>query len=188
MTSSYSNIQVLSRDGEAVRRAVEKRGMGTCKILGRPDSGWTAVYAFMTEGDYPHLRDCAQQLSEELNATALGLMVENGELFRYALYDCGKLLDEYCSNPGYPFEKKAATGGSATVFLKYCVQGTTKSAIRQILHPANTAGSEEFGEAERKTAGDKMALNLAPLLGIPRSQMCTGYNYLKWAGVGKKEQ
>lgn len=188
MTSSYTNIQVLSPDAEAVHRAVDKRELGTCKILGRPDSAWIAVYAFMTEGNYPYLRDYAQQLSEELNTTAFGFMVESGELFRYVIYGCGKLLDEYCSNPGHPFEKRTATGGNAEVLLKSCVKGTTKTAVKQILHPANTADDESLSEAKTKFAAEKMALNLAPLLGIPRSQMCTGYNYLKWAGVGKKEQ
>lgn len=185
MTSSYTNIQVLARDAGVVRDAVDKRKLGSCKILGRPDSSWIGVYAFMTEGEYAYLRDYAQQLSEELNTSALGFMVESGELFKYVFYENGKLLDEYSSNSGYPMEKKAATGGDVTTLLKCCVKGTTKTMLKNILHPSKSSSAEPWSESERKVLGDKMAQNLAPLFGIPRSQMCTGYNYLKWAGVGK---
>lgn len=181
MTSSYTNIQVLASDAEAVRGAVDQRKLGICKIIGRPDSPWIGVYAFMTEGDYPHLREWAEELSEQLNTAAFGFMVEGGELFKFALYEGGELIDEYCSNPGYPFESKSATGGDVTILIRFGADGTTKAMLKRLLHAGKTAQTE----AERKVVADKLAQGLAPLIGIPRLQMCTGYNYLKRAGVGK---
>lgn len=188
MTSSYTNIQVLTQDAEQVRNAVDKRQLGSCKILGRPDSPWIGVYAFMTEGEYAYLCDFAQQLSEELNTYAIGIMVEGGESFKYALFQGGNPLDEYSSNPGFPFEKKAATGGDVEVLLQCCVKGTSKTTLKEILHPPKAAEDDNLSESQRTVVADKMAQSLAPMFGIPRSQMCTGYNYLKWAGVGKANE
>lgn len=179
--SSYTNLQVLSSDSAAVRVAIDVCGLGSSKMLARADVKWIGVYSFLTEGDSDYLKQSAQQVSKRLETAVFGFMVTGGEMLKYFLFDNDRLVDEYCSNPGYPHYSEHATGGDVAKILPYFRPGTKASELKRILHPPSFPATDE----ERQIAADKLVQKLAPLLAIPRAQLCTGYNYLKWAQAGR---
>ncbi|MGH9552385.1 MAG: hypothetical protein ACRD3W_23560, partial [Terriglobales bacterium] len=62
-----------------------------------------------------------------------------------------------------------------------CVARTSKKALKDLLHPAR----KELDEAASSAKGDRLMQQLAQHLGIPRVQVCVGYNHLKWAQAGR---
>lgn len=179
--SSYTNFQILSSDSAGVRVAIDVCGLGSAKMLARADVRWIGVYSFLTEGDSDYLKQTAQQLAKRLQSPVFAFMVTSGELFKYFLFDNDQAVDEYNSNPGHPHYVEHPAGGNVDKILPYLLPGTKKTSLKKLLHPASLPSTDE----EKRDAGDKLAQRLAPLLGVPRAQMCTGFNYLKWAQAGR---
>jgi hypothetical protein len=181
MSYSYSNLQIRSTDSAAVRRVIDLCNIGSAKILARAEVPWIGVYPFMTEGDYPYLKDVAQRVSAQLEVTVFGFMVPQAEEFCYVLWERGKFVDEFRSD-----NDDSAANGNANLLLKLCVDATEKSEIVEVLRKPITTQADSAGTGNSGAgAGDRTAIHLARLLGIPRAQMCTGYNHLKWAQAGR---
>ncbi|HEY9774398.1 MAG TPA: hypothetical protein V6C81_11405 [Planktothrix sp.] len=171
-------------DCAAIRRAIDLCDIGSAKILARPDVSWVGVYPFMTEGDYPYLKDVAQRVSAQLEATVFGFMVPQGAEFCYVLCENGRIVDEFrLQKDG----EGAGADGNADVLLEQCVSGTNKSDVEEALQKPLPVATEAVpaGANSGAGAGDKTAIRIAKLLGIPRAQLCTGYNHLKWAQAGR---
>ncbi len=147
-------------------------------MLAREEVKWVAVYPFMTEDDFDYLKQCADAVSRRLSLMVLGCMVPNGASFRYALYEKGELTDEYTWDPraNPPF-----VGGSPELLLPLAATGVKTKQLELLLHPA----ALPLNDTDLDVAGDRMAREFAELLAIPRAQLCTGFNYLKWAQAGR---
>jgi hypothetical protein len=172
---SYTNLQIKSSDPDAVRRAIELCNIGSAKMLARKDVEWIGVYPFMTEDDFSYLKETTEKMSAQLELPVFGFMVPRGEVFRFVLFDTGKMLDEYDSSPAID---PTARGGTTAILLRHCLNGTSADQLEELLRKPDTADSQAG-------FGDRTASGMARLLGIPRAQMCTGYNYLKWAQAGR---
>jgi hypothetical protein len=175
MDHSYTNLQIKSSDPDAVRRAIELCNIGSAKMLARKEVDWIGVYPFMTEDDFAYLKETALKMSAQLELPVFGFMVPRGEVFRFVLCDKGRMLDEYDSTPG---ADPSARGGTTAILLRHCLKGTSTEQLEELLHKPDTADCQAG-------FGDRTASAMAKVLGIPRAQMCTGYNHLKWAQAGR---
>jgi hypothetical protein len=175
LSDSYSNLQILTQDAEAVRHAIHVCDIGSAKVLARPDVKWVSVYPFLTEDDYGYLKVIAEKIAGNLHVPVFGFIVPRASEFRYALFQNDHLQDEYHLTAGP--SSLATTGGNIDLLLKLCATKQSKTAIRQILQPGQLENYDR--------AGDRMAQQFGELLAIPRAQLCTGYNHLKWAQAGR---
>lgn len=178
MSHSYTNLQIRTTDAGKVREAIDLCNLGSAKMLARAEVNWVAVYPFMTEDDFDYLKQCAEAVSRRLALVVFGCMVPDNASFRYVLCERGELSDEYSYDPraNPPF-----VGGKPDALLCVAAEGVKKKQLELLLHPTDLPTSEE----DLAIAGDRMAREFAEVLAIPRAQLCTGFNYLKWAQAGR---
>src|SRR5207244_3264077 len=74
-------------------------------LVGPALDGWVPIFP---SADLPEQLAVAQGLSEETRRPALVLNLHNGDVFYYWLFELGKLLDQYDSNPMYFGEPRTA--------------------------------------------------------------------------------
>jgi hypothetical protein len=127
----FESIQVRSEDRAAVLDALRRvlRSMGFVPVdpsslppyegpieeevehdvrrflVGPALDGWVPIFP---SADLPEQLAVAQGLSEETRSPALVLNLHNGDVFYYWLFELGKLLDQYDSNPMYFGEPRTA--------------------------------------------------------------------------------
>src|SRR5262245_45629482 len=102
MGSSYTNIQVRSKDQQAVIDAVQNADALPAYVSPVSSTGWVSVYPRSTEDqDDEDLKQIANQLSQNLNTGVFGLLVHDSDIFMYVLSENGTLKDQYDSDPGY---------------------------------------------------------------------------------------
>jgi len=178
LSYSYTNLQIKTGDPGRVREAIDLCNIGTAKMLARAEVSWVSVYPFMTEDDFAYLKECAERVSRRMALPVFGFMVPNGAVFRYILYEHGDLVDEYSYDPQ---AQELVSGGKVDAVLSLAKPGMKKSRLQQLLHPSQPPQTER----DREVAGDRLALQFAEILGIPRVQMCVGFNHLKWAQAGR---
>lgn len=175
---SYSNLQIKTSNAVAIRDALDICDIGSAKLLARSDSEWVSVYPFLTEDDFAYLKIVAEKISARLEVPVFGFLVPNAAEFKYVVYQNGRLLDEFHSLSATAGSKRTAKGGDPDLLLPFCKDGTKKQQLKMLLRPGQTSTPDQ-------KAGDRMAQQFAELLGIPRVQICTGFNHLKWAQAGR---
>ena len=80
------------------------------------------------------LQSAGTELSRILNAAVFSFVVEENDVFKYALFVNGDLIDQYNSWPAYPDSQNTLPdGGTAAAVLPYCIVGTTGDAISKVL-------------------------------------------------------
>jgi hypothetical protein len=163
---SYSNIQILGSDSDAVRLAIDVCDIGSSKLLARADSRWISVYPFLTEDDFSYLKLTADKLSNRLETTAIGFYSPDGVHLQFAISQRGCIIDEYKPDS----ESPPGTTPDIALLLQVCLRGTKSSDLKRLFASGST---------------DNLASQLAKYLGIPRANLCTGYNHLKWAQAGR---
>jgi hypothetical protein len=178
LSHSYTNLQIRTGNPDKVREAIDLCDIGSAKMLSRAEINWVGVYPFMTEDDFGYLKQCAEAVSRRMALPVFGCMVPNSGAFRYMLFEHGELSDEYSYDPR---DNPPFVGGKPEALLSLVVEGVKKKRLELLLHPAELPQSD----ADLAVAGDRMAREFAEVLGIPRAQMCTGFNYLKWAQAGR---
>jgi hypothetical protein len=106
-------------------------------------------------------------------------MVPRPSEFKYAVFENGLQLDEFQTKscPSDNAEMNSPIGGNADILQRYCIEPPDIEALKELLNGRTVPADER--------TGDRMASQFAELLGIPRAQVCTGYNYLKWAQAGR---
>ena len=178
MTASYSNLQIRTSDQAAVRMAIEALNLGSVKILARTQDNWIGIYPFLTEDDYAYLKDYAIRMSTHVKVPVFGFIVLESGTLQYVFCEKGAVLDEYSSNA---HAQEPASGGDIDRLLPLCKSGTSRSDLKKLLHISSHAPRKK----DSISSGDRIASGLANFLCIPRAQMCTGYNHLKWAQAGR---
>jgi hypothetical protein len=196
MGSSYTNLQVRSRDYERVVRSLEEASVLPVFLSQPCDRGWISVYPRVTESQDPDkLRSIAELLSRELETGVFGLLVHDSDLFWYILYENGRLTDEYESDPGYfdGEDDSPPSGGNMQAVVRYCLPGTTIKELAETFSkkPNRVVGAvkffwhlarKDFDKAFNSTSifrGDSLAANFAEKLGLNRERVSVGYKYIK---------
>ena len=142
---SFGSVHVQSDDLNAVARAVRQfvprlpgRSQGT--VVAPPRNGWIAVYDELCDREPALLRRLARELSDRMGAVVLLLGVEEGQTVRYALFERGRVVDEYLSVPEYhgplPPGDAIALAANPTVVAR--LTGADPAAVRAAARTAAT--------------------------------------------------
>lgn len=200
MGSTYTNIQVKTRDFDGVARCLQDRVVLPVYISRPCDKGWVSVYPRITDNQDPDaLKAICEMLSKEFETGVFGISVHDSNLFCYVLYENGKLSDDYESDPGYfDGEDLPPRGGNMQAVVKYCVPGITTKELTETFgkKPSRVVGAvkffwhltrKDFDKAIGSTSvfrGDSLAQSFGEKLGLLRERFCVGYKYIK---QGKNE-
>lgn len=128
-------------DDRALSEALKRRGVTRYRIV-PARHGWTALYEERaSQQDDSRIRDLASGLSADLNVAAIAFLVHDSDIACYWLFDKGRLLDDYNSDPDYFSEDydgpPSPSGGRPDVLLGYCRPGTRREKLAEILGEEN---------------------------------------------------
>jgi len=173
MGSFYTNVTLRTTDSVSVRHELTKRR--ATAYVSRLDADALVVFERDSEDQDPVvLRKLSAALSSALSCAALAVTNHDDSVLLYALFQNGKLVDEYNSAPDYFDEgdKGKGRGGDATLLTATLGVPGEASRIREIL--ALEGGTEDgvVFETDRHE-------QLVDALGLPHSAIATGYNYLE---------
>ena len=144
-------------------------------ILVGPPGRWIAVYDEATEGQDPKLLDAlATTLSRALESDAVSILVHDSDVLELRLFERGKLIDSFNSNPSYfgrvSAKLRAAGRGQADRWKKLLTEGATVEQLRK-----------EW--MEERTFADDTLRNTAALIGIDPLRASVGYRYALEEGL-----
>lgn len=195
MGSSYTNLQLRTRDFDRVVSILHDGNILPAYVSSACERGWISVYPRSSESQDPQiLRTLAMSLSKQLDTGVFGFLVHDSDLFWYVLCESGRQVDEYESDPGYfGGEDVSPSGGNMQAVARYCVPGTTIKDLTETFtkKPGRFTGSLKFvwhimrkdlEKALSSTSifrGDTLAASLGMRLGLPRDRVCLGYKYIK---------
>ena len=152
MSASYVNYHVRSADPAAVAAAVAALAQGRAYVTPAAD-GWVTLYDQVSERqDAYEIGRLAGELSAKLATAVLALVVAEGTLFVYYLFDGGDLLDEYNSDPppaaaAAGVDPAAWFAGRPDVLARYGPPGTDPRVLAAVLTRADTRHESGFASA-----------------------------------------
>jgi hypothetical protein len=173
------NFHFRTTDDRALSEALGRRGISRYRVV-PAQSGWTSLYEEQaSEQDDRRIRDLAGGLSKDLHVPAVAFMVHDSDIACYWLFDNGRLLDEYNSDPGY-FDTDtdgppSPSGGRTDVLLRYCQPGVRQDELAALL-------SQETVRAT--TFAEDVIGRLARALGIDRRLAIADYRNVAGGGPG----
>lgn len=144
----------------AARQFVPRLGRSAGTIVSPAREGWIAVYDELCDRDRAAQHRLAAELSDRLGAVVVALALEEARVVRFALFERGRLVDEYLSVPEYygPLEKADALALAANPTLVARLTGADPARVRTV---ARTAGSP----AELPPAAELLA-RIAEVMGL----------------------
>jgi hypothetical protein len=170
MGAFYGSVHVRTGETADLRRVLEELAADgkTRFLMGRPASGWTAVYPSGGGQDFA----ISAAIAARLAGPVIHLLVHDDDLFAYRLYDAGGVIDEYDSNPDYfqpsPPARWKETEGRPEA-LAALAGGGDPAELARIL-------SRDGTEADPFRATSQMA-RVAARLGIANVE--TSYEYVQ---------
>lgn len=141
--------------------------------VGPTRNHWVSI---LPSADLPEQLATAQRLSEETHTPSLVLNLHNGDVFYYWIFDEGRLVDQYDSNPGYfkeprsPEELEAVRGHPARwrqLFPAGVEPEDVERILTQTFEPDQGEGEPDGDELV--LWGDEQAAEFAQLLRIPNA-------------------
>lgn len=135
------HVQTDDRDGveAAVARYMPRFGGSGARVVG-PRNGWVAVYAELVDRDRAARERLASELSNATAAVVCAIGVEAGAVVRYALFERGRIVDEYQSVPEYfaplPPGDVVALAANATVVSR--LTGADPARFRALARTASS--------------------------------------------------
>jgi len=158
---SFGAVYVQTDDAASIERAVSR----FVPFLGRPadvsrrESGWVAVRDDVSDRDPELLRRLARELALVTGAVVLQLGVEAGAVVRYALYESGRVVDEYLSVPEFygplPPGDVVALGANSRVVARLtgADPARIKTIARTVASPAELPPARELHDAIAAAVG-----------------------------------
>ena len=162
---TFGSVHVQTDDLPAIERAVRQfvprlPGGSRGSIVAPPRSGWVAVYDDVCERDPRQLKRLAQELGHRTGGPVLAIGVEEGAVVRFALYEGGRLVDEYLSVQEYygPLPPGEVVALAANPRVVARLTGADPAAVRAAaLHGSSPA---ELPPAEEVLAGLAAAMGI----------------------------
>jgi hypothetical protein len=164
MGAFYTNITVRHADVDAVIAVLER--LGRDAFVTPAHNGAVVVFdAHIESQDAKDIDRLASPISKGLGCVALLALNHDDDLLYYALFEGGRLIDEYNSRPGYfdGTEQDAAGGDARKLAAVFGVRDRA-DRLDRLLH-----GAEYTFETERHAA-------LVQLLGLPPAAVGSGYD------------
>lgn len=169
MGNFYTNFTLYKTEPKRIVKSL--RGMEREAYVSKPQGDCLFVYDKVCDDqDVEEIKQVGQRLSRDLNVPVFAIMNHDDDILCYWLFDQGKVLDEYNSNPGYfDGEEGSPRGGNADLLAQAFSALKRREAIESILQ----GGEEEYDFAiDRHEA-------LAQALGIPFDYACLGYGSIE---------
>ncbi|EAZ91816.1 hypothetical protein [Crocosphaera chwakensis] len=182
MGPSFTNIIVKGQTQDILVNYLKQ--LNRIAYVSPTENDYTVVYDQKSEQDLKQLSDLANQISKDLTCLAFAILIYDESVFCYELYEQGKLLDEYNSNPdihdnNYNLNNLAfPEGGDAE---KICNKLGVKSMIdkvRPILREPNNSEFYLLASTRHK--------RLVKVLGIPifwSTDFVGGYRYIDYLNL-----
>ena len=141
MGSFFTNLHVR---GTAPETAVEglRHAAGLPAYVTEPGQGWISLYPKATESqDLALLERIAKGLSIETRSPVYASLVHDSDVWNFLVAVDGRLVDQYCSRPGYfSGVRRRPSGGKASALLPLCRPGTSVVEIEDLLRRHLTVG------------------------------------------------
>lgn len=174
MGAFYGSVHLRTKDRDEVRRLLEEAGKKQPGrfLVGPALSGWVAVYPEHHGQD----ERVAQALGRKFPGDLLYVMVHDDDVFVYAYYRGGRLLDQYNSCPDYFGDDDDAAGE----------RGGQPEVFRDLLGDAGAV--EELARllaADRPLFASETLQRFAEIVGLRNA--LTSYEYLQAGETGRIE-
>ena len=142
--ASFGSIHVQTDDVDAVVRAAEiyvprLPGGSNGTVVLPPRNGWTAVYDELCDREPTMLRRLTQDISNRLGSfVVLMVGLEEEAVVRYALYERGRVVDEYVSVPEFhgPLPPGDVVGLAANPTVVSRLTGADPARVREVARNA----------------------------------------------------
>jgi hypothetical protein len=149
MGTFFTNLHARAEAPERIVEALVGAG-ALPAYLTEPEAGWVGVYPETTESqDLRLLERIAQALSTSAGTVVYASLVHDSDVWNFSLHDRGRLVDRYCSHPGYfAGRKRRPSGGKLEALLPLCRPGTSAGELEDLLKRHLTSESplpEELG-------------------------------------------
>lgn len=169
MSNFYTNFTLYKTEPKRIVKSL--RGMEREAYVSKPQGDYLFVYdKACDDQDEEEIKQVGQRLSRDLNVPVFAVLNHDDDILCYWLFDQGRVLDQYNSNPGYfDGEEGGPKGGNADLLAQAFSALKRRETIETILQ-----GNED----EYPFAIDRHEA-LAQALGIPFDYSCLGYNYIE---------
>jgi ribosomal protein S18 acetylase RimI-like enzyme len=141
---SFGSVHVQTDDRDHVVQTAEQyirqlgRSDGT--VISQPRNGWIAVYDELCDREPAALRKLARELSDRRGSVVVAIGVEEDAVVRYALFERGRVMDEYLSVPEYfgarPSGEVVSLAANATLAAR--LTGADAARVRAVARTAST--------------------------------------------------
>lgn len=134
MGTFFTNLHARADAVETILEAL-RSARALPAYVTEPDQGWISAYPDATEGqDLRLLERIGQALSTAANTAVYASLVHDSDVWDFTIHEGGRLLDHYCSQPGYfSGKKRRPSGGKADVLLPLCTEGTSAGELEDLL-------------------------------------------------------
>jgi hypothetical protein len=172
---SYTNITLKGIDHHQV--AAYLKNQRRQAFVAPSVNSYTVVFDKEADAREQALQSLAVELSSSFECVAFAVLVHDGDLFAYWLYDAGQLLDSYDSAPSY-FETAPSsvlpTGGNPEQLCASFEVAESLAEVRDIFERvAQTATADDWDETH--LIGDEIHDVLVQALHLPHFAVDTGY-------------
>ncbi len=174
MGISYTNITVRAEQ-QAVAAYMKQQQRRA--YVSRTVNGYTVVFDQASEEDARELQNLALDLSRVFQTVAFAVLVHDGDLFLYWLYEDGKWIDEFDESPDYFAVEPMPSppqGGNPEELCRAFRAPDAREDVRDIFDRVNrTATSDDWFVGA--LVGDEIHDVLTQALGLPAFAVDTGY-------------
>ena len=141
-------------------------------------NNFTVVYdKVMEDQDTNTIKKFSSSLSKALSCKAIAVLVHDGDLFLYWLYDSGNLVDHHNSIPSYLDDTKIPLPPSGGNIRKLCAafnaNDVAKQQVQGIFQIARNSATD--ADVSDYLSGENIHRELARALNIPMFAVETGY-------------
>jgi ankyrin repeat protein len=171
MGASFSNYHIRKTDAKNCARALTTL-ISSRALITDSKNGWITVYDEQSDSqDIEVLRRLAKGLSSKLKTAVIAMMVHDGDVFMYLLFDNGEVVDQFDSKPDYfgPVSdaKRKEWAGNFSRLLRYTKKGTSLGDLKRA------------SDMKLRFDEDERASEFAKLLGIDPARSRTGFKYVQ---------
>ncbi len=179
MGAHACGIHVRGESQDSVVAALS-RLVREAALVSRPAKGWVSVYDSSSEMALAEASRVAAGLSQALGRVTIHLHLFDGDIVNYVLFDNGRPMDAFDSNPGYfgstSKTEMRATKGNPSLLTKYCVQGVSPQRLSLLF---------SRGRARQPAGEEERLRELALALGIAPTRAETRYSDVIVRGTPK---
>jgi len=155
MGTFFTNLHARTATPQPIVGALAGAGALPAYVT-EPRDGWVGIYPEATESqDLRLLGRVAKALSAAAGTVVYASLVHDSDVWDFTVHEGGRLVDHYCSQPGYfSGKKRRPTGGEVEVLLPLCRAGTSAEALDDLLRRHVTLAAPLPAELRTRLAAE----------------------------------